>query len=228
MAKRMSVDPVVPTDFVTFEIDTPDGTLEFYGKLLGVIDNERRGRPRWAEIELYKYLVSDPGDPLYGSQAYLLHTMGHSVVYHRHDSACNRGVTVPVEEFPLRAEFPDDLEACADTIIRGNVVAKGCYPEDWQSAAPGTVYDLEVLRHTKIICPSAEDALQWLRRPSKKPCASCDGNGLVAGATCGTCHGKGFTASGEPVLTAPGQRLVEMARFRDPEIAKAAGRTVKL
>ena len=228
MAKRMSVEPVIPTDFVTWAIDTPDGTLEFTGKLLGVIDNERRGRPRWAEIELYKYLVTDLANPLYGQQVYLLHTMGHSVVYHRHDSTCNRGVAVPVEEFPLRAEFPDDLEPCTDTIIRGNVVSRGCYPHNWKKASPGTVFDLELLRHTKITCATAEDVMQWLRRPSKKPCQVCDSHGLIADGTCPACHGKGYTASGEPTLTAPGQRLIEMARFRDPDIAKAANKPVKL
>lgn len=222
----MSVE--IPSDFMTFEIDTPDGTLEFTGKLLGVIDNERRGRPRWAEIELYRYLVTDAADPLYGQQAYLLHTMGHSVVYHRHDSPCNRGVSIPVEEFSVRAEFPDDLEPCCDTIIRGNVVGAGCYPPDWRSAPAGTVFDLEMLRHTKIVCPTAEDALSWLRRPARKPCASCEGQGSVSGAACHACHGRGYTASGEPVLTAPGQRLVEVAKFRDPDIARAVNRTVKL
>jgi hypothetical protein len=222
--KRMNVD--IPSDFSHFEIETPDGVLEFDGKLLGVIDNERRGRPRWAEIELYKYLVTDTGDP--GQQAYLLHTMGHSVVYHAEGSHCNRGVAVPVEEFRLRAEFPDDLEPCADTLTRGNVTSKGCHPADWRDAPAGTLFELEVLRHTKIICPTAEDALDWLRRPSKVPCGACESRGVVMSLPCPACHGRGFTATGKPVLTAPGQRLVEIARFRDPDIERAVGRTVKL
>lgn len=231
MAKRMSVKPVIPEDFEHHVIETPDGTLEFSGKLLGVIDNERRGRPRWAEIELWKYAITDEHDIRYGQQAYLLHTMGHSVVYHRHEAACNRGVAVPVEEFRLRAEFPDDLEPCDDTVVRGNVVQRGCHPGDWRDMPYGTLLDLEVLRHLQFFCPTADDVLSQLRRPSRVSCAMCGGEAVVMGegrrVPCPSCHGRGYTP-GEPVLSAPGQRLVEMVRFRDPDLARAVNRTVKL
>lgn len=229
MAKRTSMNPVIPEDFENQVIETPDGTLEFKGKLLGVIDNERRGRPRWAEIELWKYAVTDQGDLRYGQQAYLLHTMGHSVVYHRHEASCNRGVAVPVEEFPLRAEFPSDLEPCDDTIVRGNVVQKGCHPGDWQRMPAGTLLDLEVLRHLQFFCPTADDVLKQLRRPSRVSCETCGGEAVITHQRipCPTCHGRGYTP-GEPVLSAPGQRLVEMVRFRDPDLARAVNRTVKL
>ena len=210
------MDLVIPGDFSHIEIATPDGTLSFDGKLLDVVDNERRGRPRWAEIELYKYIVTEPGDELYGRQVYLLHTMGHSVVYHRHESDCNRGIAVPVEEFRIRAEFPDDLEPCQDSYLGGRLISRGCYPGDWRNAPKETMFDLEVLRHTYFKCPTADDVLRQLRR--RKPCRECDAQG------CHACHGKGFTEA----LSAPGQRLVEMVRFKEPEIARAAQRTVKL
>lgn len=223
--------PDIPEGFTAWEIESADGTLEFDGKLLGTVNNERRGRSRWAEIVLYKYLISDPADPRYGQQAYLLHTMGHSVVYHRHDSACGQGVPVPVEEFPLRAEFPDDLEPCTDTLVRGRVVASGCYPPDWTKAKAGTVFDLEVLRHLQYFCPTADDVLHQLRRPSRELCEACGGDGSIANGVrrvaCSACHGKG-SVPGEPALSAPGQRLIEIVRFRDPDIARAANRTVKL
>lgn len=223
----------IPSDFEQFEIETPDGTLEFHGKLLGVIDNERRGRPRWAEIELYQYAVTDEDGNMHGQQ-YLLHTMGHSVVYHRHDGACNRGVTVRADEIPQRAEYPKDLEPCTDTVVRGNVVAKGCYPADWTTVPYGTLFDLEVLRHTRIICPTAEEVVSQLRRPGKRPCTVCGSAGVIAagvigaGVPCPSCHGRGYITTGESVLSAPGQRLIEMVRYRDPEIARAVNRTVKL
>ncbi len=227
MAKRIDVDPVIPSDFERHVIELPDGPVEFTGKLLGDIDNERRGRPRWAEIRLYKYVVLDPARRSYGSQEYLLHTMGHSVVYHRHDSPCNRGVEVPVEEFAERAEFPQDLEPCADVVLRGRVASRGCYPPDWRTAAEGTPFGLEVLRHTKFALATADDVLQQLRRPAKVPCRTCGAAGWTGGIMCEACQGRG-TVAGKPVLTAPGQRLVEIVRFRDPEMARALQRGVQL
>lgn len=191
----------------TISIETMDGTLEFHGKLLGVVDNERRGRPRWAEIELYKYVDTDeshisanPELNTYGKQLYLLHTMGHSVVYHAVDGDCNKGILVPVEDFGNRAEFPGDLEPCED-----------CNPDPWYDATPGTMFELEVLRHLIYKCRTAEDVMVRLRRPPRR---------------IGT-RDVHFTA--EPaVLSSPGQRLVELVKYKDDDIRRAASRTVRL
>lgn len=209
------------------EIPTPDGTIRFMGELIDVVDNERRGRPRWAEIELYRYVITDPRSPECGAKRYLLHTMGHSVIYHRHESACNKGISVPVEEFETRAEFPDDLEPCRDVVSRGRVISRGCYPEDWQTAEEGTMFDLEVVRHTNFFCPTPEAVMEQLRRAARKTCTGCDGRRTMNGEPCPVCEGRGYLY-GERELSAPGQRLVEMARARDEGIAKAADRTVML
>lgn len=222
----------IPRDMKKVTIETQDGILEFHGKLLGMVDNERRGRPRWAEIKLYKYLDTDPahvvvdddGIPIgelstYGKEVYLLHTMGHSIVYHGHESDCNRGVTVAVEDFENRAEFPDWLEPCED-----------CHPPDWELAEDGTLYELEVLRHTIAPCRNAEAVLERLRRKSKKTCPQCNGSGSYPKFTrqvCSECHANGYV-DGPSVLSAPGQRLIEMVKYKDPEIKKAASRSVKL
>lgn len=213
---------VIPNDFRHYEIETPDGTLSFDGKLLGVVDNDRKNRPRWVEIELYRYIVTEPGDDLYGQQVYLVHMMGHSVVYHLHESDCNRGIAVPVEEFSYRTEFPQELEACRDVWAGGKLISRGCNPGDWRTSPNGTMYDVEVLRHTYAKCTTADDVLRQLRK--KKPCRACNARGIAHGTTCHTCHGKGF----DEMLSAPGQRLVELVRYKDAEIAQAARRTVKL
>jgi hypothetical protein len=222
----------IPQGMKLIQIPTMDGVIELNGRLLGVVDNERRGRPRWAEIELYDYIDTDRShvapEPsvddheviaTYGQRLYLLHTMGHSVVYHRHDGDCNKGVAIPVEDFPERAEFPRDLEACED-----------CRPLDWQKMPEGTIYDLEVLRHLIYKCRTPEAVLERLRRPSKVTCDRCNGSGSYPPFTrqvCDECRGRGWV-SGPPALSAPGSRLIEMVKFKDPAIRQAAQRTVRL
>lgn len=216
----------IPEYMELITIPTMDGTIELHGIMLGVVDNERRGRPRWAEIELYKYIDTDiahisdnPDLNTYSQTLYLLHTMGHSVVYHRHEGDCNKGVAVAVEDFTERAEFPRDLEPCEE-----------CLPDDWHSSPTGTIYDLEVLRHLIYKCRTAEATLERLRRPSKQTCPHCQGSGSYPKFTrqlCDDCHGKGWV-SGPPVLSSPGQRLVEIVKYKDPAIRAAAQRTVRL
>jgi hypothetical protein len=194
------LDISIPSDMKQISIETMDGTLEFHGKLLGVVDNERRGRPRWAEIELYKYIDTDPAhislNPdlnTYGQQLYLLHTMGHSVVYHTPSGNCNRGILVPVKEIQDRAEFPHDLEPCEE-----------CNPLRWEYSPEDSTVEVEVLRHLVYKCRTAEDVLAKLRRPPR---------GGVPGA---------------PVLSSPGQRLVELVKYKDDDIRLAAQRIVRL
>ena len=219
---EMAVELEIPEDMNLTEIETSEGTLSFYGKHLGTVDNERDGRPRWAEIELYKYVSTDPEEMIesrvlgnvktYGRHMYLLHTMGHSVLYHE-KGGCNKGVLVPVGDFRVRAEFPEYLEACPD-----------CRPEDWKTLDKETVMELEVIRHLIYKCATAVDLLAELRRPGKKSCPDCGG---TRGSQCRRCRGKGWVP-GPPVLSAPGARLVEMVKFRDPEIAKASSTIRKL
>lgn len=235
----------IPSDMKLIHIHTMDGTIELHGRKLGVVDNERRGRPRWAEIELYRYIDTDishvvnvkgaDGETLidpdtnepvineeattYGKVIYLLHTMGHSVVYHRHDGDCNRGIAVPVDEFEDRAEFPEDLEPCED-----------CSPIDWRDVPAETIYDLEVLRHLIYPCKNPEAVLERLRRPSKVTCPQCHGDRSYPQSTravCQKCHGRGYV-SGAQQLSAPGMRLVEMVKWKDDAIRQAAQRTVRL
>ena len=221
-------EPVtIPKGMNLIQIPTTDGTIELYGRLLGVVDNERRGRPRWAEIELLEYVDTDtahisenPDLNTYGQQLYLLHTMGHSVVYHRHDADCNKGVAVYRADFPFRAEFPvEDLEPCEE-----------CQPPYLENITPDTMMNLEVLRHLIYKCKSAEVVLEKLRRPSRVTCPQCYGVGSYPKFTrqvCNQCNAKGYVA-GPPTLSSPGQRLVEIAKWKDPAIRAAVSRPVRL
>lgn len=215
----------IPADFQEIGIETAEGTVFITGQLLGRIDNERRGRPRWAEIKLYKYASTKPGN--YGQQYYLLHTLGHSVVYHVHDSPCNRGIPVPVSEFPERAEFPEDLEPCEDALSRGRVTGRGCYPPDWKTLPPETLLDLEVTRHTVFDSLDAEGVLDQLRRAERKTCPACEGRQRIDGGPCQRCASRGFIF-GNRTLSAPGQRLMEIVRPYDSELADAASQSVTL
>jgi hypothetical protein len=219
---EMAQELTFPDDMGPLEITTSEGTLTFHGKHLGTVDNERDGRPRWAELELYKYMSTDPDEVIesrvlgnvktFGRQMYLLHTMGHSVLYHK-KNGCNKGVLVPVGDFAKRAEFPEYLEPCPE-----------CRPPDWSTMDNETVMELEVIRHLIYKCATAVDLLAELRRPGKKSCPGCGG---VRGGQCVRCRGKGWVP-GPPTLSAPGARLVEMVKFRDEDIRKAASTTRKL
>jgi hypothetical protein len=151
---------------------------------------------------------------------FLLHTLGHSVVYHSTDGDCNRGIKVPVEEFAARAEFPEDeLEPCTR-----------CYPPLLGDVEPGTRLELEILRHTVTKCRDADAVVERLKRPSKETCWQCHGKRVFPPYTrqlCGECSGRGYI-NGDPVLSAPGQRLLELVKNKDTDIARAYQATVTL
>jgi hypothetical protein len=217
---------IIPDDMKLIRIETTDQPQEFYGRLLGVVDNERHGRPRWAEIELYRYVDTDPAhisdNPdlnTYGGQMYLLHTMGHSVLYHRHEGDCNKGIAIAAEDFPNRAEFPRDLEPCEE-----------CEPDNWKAGPATTIFDLEVIRHTIKKFRNAEAVLDGLRRRYKIVCDQCNGAGSFPPFTrqlCDRCHGR-REIEGPPLLTAPGIRLVEQVKWKDREIREAIQKPVRL
>jgi hypothetical protein len=234
----MELSLTIPKGMKQITIDSMPPT-EFHGKLLGVVDNDRHGRPRWAELELYRYVDTDPehvryiddgglyNDPpivdeansTYGKEMYLLHTMGHSVVYHRADSECNKGITIPVEQFAKRAEFPDDLEPCPE-----------CRPPAFADLDDDEELALEILRHLIHSCRNADSVLERLKRPSKMTCPQCNGHRSFPEFTrqvCDKCRGRGFVG-GPLQLTAPGARLIEIVKWKDEDIMRAVTRTVRL
>src|ERR1700744_2534723 len=147
---------VIPQDMQKIVIDASP-PWELWGIYLGAVDNERTSKPRWAELRLYKYLDTDeshrstrPELNTYGHQLYLLHTLGHSAVYHRADGHCNRGIVLKVSEFGQHAEFkPYDLEPCRD-----------CRPPRLRDTNPWDELGLEILRHTFFKCRNAEAVIE--------------------------------------------------------------------
>jgi hypothetical protein len=116
--------------------------VQFEGTLLARVRTETPRRPRWVEFELY---CSEPNKSL-PNGGYLIHIIGQSVVYHRHESACNTGV-------PHRAaDLPDDAEPC-----------DVCRPPAAAALGGADVVDLESPRHTLYKCATAEDAVRQIR-----------------------------------------------------------------
>jgi hypothetical protein len=203
--------PELPADMKHHELAAGEETLDFYGKLLYAVDNDRGDRPRWAELRLYKIFNTDPGSEHHGKEMWLLYTVGHTMVYHCLDSECNKGIAVSAADFPERAEDSEGLEPC--------VV---CNPADWADAPPGELFELEVTWYTYTPCATPEKVLDALRREPR--CKNCPHKPHETyGCWCGC---KDY-AEGPRSLSVPGRRLIEQVKHLDPEIARAAARRVR-
>ena len=209
-----------------------EGTIELqYGKFIDSVDNDRGERPRWAEIRLYKYVDADPGHDeslpeddedyaMFGKQRYLIYTIGHTVIYHEHGSECNKGVPVRAGDFPLlgtdrapvRSEHPEDLDPC-----------EVCEPGDWRAASEDTLFELEVTWYKFFKCKTGDDVLMALRKDPK--CRHC-WHKPHESRTC-WCRCDMYEEGPRP-LSVPGRRLVEQVRRKDPEIARAAAKKMRL
>jgi mono/diheme cytochrome c family protein len=131
-----------------------------------------------------------------------------------------------VEQFPELAEFPSDLEPCADEMRDGRLFP-GCYPPNWKDVPIGTEFQLEVLRYTTHYGLDADEAIDKLRRDSKVTCKICHGQARGYKFDCGGCHGKGYQP-GPRVLSAPGGRLLEIVKPKDPAVRAEAERPERL
>jgi hypothetical protein len=198
-------DILIPHGMKHYELPTEEGTLDFTGRLIHAVDNDRGDRPRWAELRLYKILSEDDGE------IWLLYTIGHTMVYHREGSECNRGIAVAAADFPDRAEDPEGLEPC----VR-------CSPPDWHGA-PDKVFDLEVTWYTYTPCATAEKVIEALRKPPS--CSHCQHKPHETYAC--WCRCEDYQEGPRP-LSAPGKRLIEQVRLLDSDIAKASARRVRL
>jgi hypothetical protein len=210
-------DLVLPPGMEHIELPAEEETLEFWGMYLGGVDTDSGNRPRWAELQLYRYIDTVPGGT-YGQEVWLLYTIGHTVVYHATAAAggsCGMGAEVGTDQFlagMLNAEDPEDLEPCDD-----------CHPGDWHSAGPDARYNLELTRYRYTPCTSAAMVIQSLHREQKcRECRHRPHEGTACSCGCREC----VVLPGE--LTSPGRRLIEAVRPLDPGIAKAAARKVRL
>lgn len=222
----------IPRGMKYIQLPVEDGFIELeHGSLIEMVDNDRLGRPRWAEIRLYKYIDADPGHndglpeddddfAMFGKQRYLIYTVGHTVVYHQLDSECNKGVPLTAADFPglasgdceIRTEHPSDLEPC-----------ERCRPAAWQDVPGETAFEIEVTWFKYFKCKTGDDVLLALRKDPK--CRHC-WHRPHEHRSC-WCRCESYEEGPRP-LSVPGRRLVEKARRKDPEIARAAARKIRL
>lgn len=219
----MTPNPLsIPKGMKHYELPAGDQTLDFTGRLIKSIDNDRGDRPRWAELRLYKIIDTNPDhdetcpDPewqgMYGRELWLLYTIGHTLVYHRAGAECNKGIAVKAGDFPDRAEDPDAMEAC-----------DACQPADWESVAPDQEFELEVTWYSYTPCVTAEKVLEALRRDPR--CNQCN-HKPHGGWRCKDCGCSDYT-EGPRMMSVPGRRLIEHVRHLDADIARAVDRKVR-
>jgi hypothetical protein len=203
-------ETTMPEDMRDYELPAGEETLIFHGRFLDGVDTDSDDRFRWAELRLYKIVTAT------GDQAWLLYTIGHSLVYHA-ANGCSKGVKVRVGDFgSFRTEDEmDDLEPCAE-----------CNPRDWRVADEADVYRLEITWYSYTVCPTADKVLESLYR--ERRCANCRQRCKPHdGEACWKC-GCGEYSPAPRTLSVPGRRLIEQVKAKDPEIAKAVMKVRRL
>ena len=221
------LDLTIPLGMKYYELPTGDYPLEFWGIFVNEEDTDNGERNRWAHLQLYRIIDSNPAHDdslspddenrgMYGKEMYLLYTIGHTLVYHDEDAACRGGVRVRVADFPRKtADFPltdedPDLEPC-----------ETCNPADYRLASPGDYFKLEVTWYSYTPCQTADKLIQSLYREPRCDKVNCR-HKPHENHRCRFC---GCTAYREAprTLSTPGRNLLEGARDSEPEIARAMG-----
>lgn len=125
------------------------GPLSFCGELLAEVSwtydtAYRRGHTRWTDIALYRVLDES------NQYEYVVQVLGRSVVYHRADGPCGRGVRVTVGS--IRNNDPDRYEALAACHI--------CNPADLDDLGDGDRVSEEGDIPTLYKCRDAMEVVQ--------------------------------------------------------------------
>jgi len=125
-------------------IQVPDGSgvLEFNGRLVAEASTAVPGKPRWTEIRLYA--VTD------GTGRYVLARTGRSLVYHKAEGGCSRGVRTQAASLPAES-----------------VPCQYCKPRALAILAmlPGSSVSAETDHNGAEVCESAGDMLEKLKMP---------------------------------------------------------------
>jgi hypothetical protein len=119
-----------------------DQTYEFNGELIATATTHRPDKPRWLDMELWR--VTD------GTGRYVIGRIGKSLVYHKHDGPCGRGVPTPAMELNFNA-IP-----CADCGAPSLNIAR---------SIPGRLVMREAEHPSASVCQDAHEVLQALRLP---------------------------------------------------------------
>jgi hypothetical protein len=188
---------------------------EITGVRVDHVSTEVPQKPQWLEISLYR--CHD------GTGRYVLHFVGRSVLYHTSGSQCNTGVPTAVSD----RIFPRDAEPC-----------RRCKPvritQLNQDELSDTVFELEMDRH-KVETADGRPQIQELpasRGESGRDVPQPTENQLwdaSAERVLQLLHDSWQQRpSSTATLSAPAQRLVDIAATHDPHIARAVRRIVKL
>lgn len=117
-----------------------DTVLEFNGELIATATTHWPGKPRWLDMELWR--VTD------GTGRYVIGRVGRSLVYHKHDGPCGRGVPV----------LATDLDATAIPCVDCGAPALNI-----TKAMPGRHVMKEAEHPSAEVCEGAQEVLQALR-----------------------------------------------------------------
>lgn len=202
-----------------YQLPAEGETLDFTGRFIDKVDTDSGDRLRWAELQLYKILDTNPDhdddcpDPenrgMYGRELWLLYTIGHTMVYHAADGRCKGGIRTAARDFAAKAEKASDLEPCED-----------CSPGEWRDD-PDAEYRLEVPWYSYTACQTADKVIRSLYRKPK--CESCWHKPHDA-CWCGCREYK----EAPRTLSVPGFQLLTQVKEKDPEIARAAAKVKRL
>lgn len=127
------------------------------GTQISEYSTQRREKSRWIELELYYGTEKDvPGE------AYFVHIVGQSVVYHWPGSECNKGV--PVAWLAL----PDDAEPCRDCRPPALPPLDMDGEPLYRRPVDGPAVYLESVRHTFHRCDDGDDRYSAARQVIRK------------------------------------------------------------
>ncbi len=133
-----------PAELVRVKDD--DQILEFAGELIAASTTRQGTKPRWLELSLYR--ITD------GTGRYVIGRTGRSLVRHRLNGPCNRGIPTPVHDLPPHSTPCATCSAPSLDILR---------------AMPNAKAAQEVSHHSAIICSDASAVLRRLRLNGGEP-----------------------------------------------------------
>lgn len=113
---------------------------EFEGKLLSEVSTRSPWSMRWTVMRLYK--MTD------GTSRYVLHVVGHSVIYHVYRGPCNSGVHA------YRDELPQVIKPCRE-----------CSPPNVNDVPIANEVALEEERYTVYVCDNPTTLINKLHNP---------------------------------------------------------------
>lgn len=123
----------------------------FQGQLIGAVtmapeEALKKGYVKWTDLILYRAHSSEP-------YAYYVQVVGRSLLYHRPEGPCHRGVRMQVSVLAQNEERYDLMEPCP---------VPGCKPADLDELEDADTVSVEVDFFSSGLCRTADDAVEYL------------------------------------------------------------------